>query len=148
MDNRKNSGEGGKYTALDITAMKLMEEIVEYDNEIKMKQKWINSRIKMLHEINRQQHNSEFVKQEIVDNFLKSIQPSYPEKLQVEYKREGDNAIPLGMGSVYKDAIALPMDSGKPIALGTKEDMEMINTYSLIQKDETKEGEQITEKKA
>ena len=52
------------------------------------------------------------------------------------------------MGSVYKDAIALPMDSGKPIALGTKEDMEMINTYSLIQKDETKEGEQITEKKA
>jgi len=37
MDNRKNSGEGGKYTALDITAMKLMEEIVEYDNEIKMK---------------------------------------------------------------------------------------------------------------
>ena len=102
----------------------------------------------MLHEINRQQHNSEFVKQEIVDSFLKSIQPSYPEKLQVEYKREGDNAIPLGMGSVYKDAIALPMDSGKPIALGTKEDMEMINTYSLIQKDETKEGEQITEKKA
>lgn len=29
--------EGIKYTAIDLTAMKLMEEIVEYDHEIKMK---------------------------------------------------------------------------------------------------------------
>ena len=43
-----------QYSAVDLTAMKLMEEIVEYDQEIKMKQKWINSRIKMLHEINKQ----------------------------------------------------------------------------------------------
>ena len=31
--------------------MKLMEEIVEFDQEIKMKQKWINSRMKLLHNI-------------------------------------------------------------------------------------------------
>ena len=140
MEN-KNAEMGMQYTAIDLTAMKLMEEIVEYDTEIKMKQKWINSRIKMLHEINRQQHKSEFVKKQIVDDFLKSIQPDYPTKLQVEYKREGDNAIPLGMGSVYKDPIALPMDSGKPIPMGTKEDMEMINTYNMVQKEDAKQEE-------
>ena len=122
--------------------MKLMEEIVEYDHEIKMKQKWINSRIKMLHEINRQQHSQEFEKKKIVDDFLKSIQPEYPQKLQVEYKRNGEEAIALGQGSVYKDAIPLPMDSGKPIALGTKEDMDMINTYSVIDKDESKQDDE------
>ena len=61
--------------------------------------------------------------------------------MQVEYKRNGDDAIPLGMGSVYKDAIPLPMDSGKPIPLGTKEDMDMVNTYAVIQQDEAKEEE-------
>ena len=60
-----------KYTALDLTAMKLMEEIVEYDAEIKMKQKWINSRIKMLHEINKQQHGDQ--KPQLIDDFLKSL---------------------------------------------------------------------------
>ena len=59
----------------------------------------------------------------------------------MEYKRNGDDAIPLGMGSVYKDAIPLPMDSGKPIPLGTKEDMDMVNTYAVIQQDEAKEEE-------
>eukprot|EP00351_Strombidinopsis_sp_SopsisLIS2011_P004524 CAMPEP_0116878360 /NCGR_PEP_ID=MMETSP0463-20121206/10108_1 /TAXON_ID=181622 /ORGANISM="Strombidinopsis sp, Strain SopsisLIS2011" /LENGTH=31 /DNA_ID= /DNA_START= /DNA_END= /DNA_ORIENTATION= len=28
-----------------------MEEIMEYDEEIKMKQRWINNRMKMLHEL-------------------------------------------------------------------------------------------------
>ena len=40
-------------TVEDITVMKLMEEIIEYDQEIKMKQKWINTRMKMLHQIQR-----------------------------------------------------------------------------------------------
>ena len=35
----------------DVTVMKLMEEIVEFDQEIKMKQKWINTRVKLLHQI-------------------------------------------------------------------------------------------------
>ena len=36
-------------TVEDVTVMKLMEEIIEFDQEIKMKQKWINSRVKLLH---------------------------------------------------------------------------------------------------
>jgi len=31
--------------------MKLMEEIMEFDQEIKMKQRWINTRMKMLHKL-------------------------------------------------------------------------------------------------
>ena len=38
-------------TVEDLTVMKLMEEIMEFDQEIKMKQRWINSRMKMLHKI-------------------------------------------------------------------------------------------------
>ena len=68
-----------QYTAIDLTAMKLMEEIVEYDQEIKMKQKWINSRIKMLHEINKQSGTEQ--KPAIIDDFLKNLQPQYPQKL-------------------------------------------------------------------
>ena len=68
-----------QYTAIDLTAMKLMEEIVEYDQEIKMKQKWINSRIKMLHEINKQSSTEQ--KPAIIEDFLKSVQPQYPQKL-------------------------------------------------------------------
>ena len=32
----------------DLTVMKLMEEIMELDQEIKMKQRWIGTRLKML----------------------------------------------------------------------------------------------------
>ena len=42
-----------EFSIQDFTVMKLMEEIVEFDQEIKMKQKWINSRIKLLHEIQK-----------------------------------------------------------------------------------------------
>ena len=38
-------------TVEDLTVMKLMEEIMELDQEIKMKQKWINTRMKMLHKL-------------------------------------------------------------------------------------------------
>jgi hypothetical protein len=40
-----------EFSIQDFTTMKLMEEIVEFDLKIKMKQKWINSRMKMLHQI-------------------------------------------------------------------------------------------------
>jgi hypothetical protein len=33
----------------DLSVIKLMEEIMEFDQEIKMKQRWINSRMKLLH---------------------------------------------------------------------------------------------------
>ena len=85
----------------------------------------------MLHEIHRSQPKDS-QKKAIIFDFLKNLQPDYPQKLQVEYKREGDQAIPLGMANVYPNAIAMGMDSGKPIAMGTKSDMEMINQYDIV----------------
>ena len=38
------------------------------------------------------------------------------------------------MASVYPNAIPLGMDSGKPIAMGSKEDMDMLNQYDVISK--------------
>ena len=48
--------------------MKVMEEIVEYDQEIKMKQKWINTRMKMLHNMAPTQEKKET--KQIIYNFL------------------------------------------------------------------------------
>jgi hypothetical protein len=45
------SSEGGSVSLEELTIMKLMEEIMEYDQEIKMKQRWINTRMKLLHKI-------------------------------------------------------------------------------------------------
>ena len=44
---------------------------------------------------------------QVVNDFLKQIQPSYPEKLSVEYKREGQEAIPLKMADKYDSSIPL-----------------------------------------
>lgn len=41
----------GEISVEDLTVMKLMEEIMEFDQEIKMKQRWINTRMKMLHKL-------------------------------------------------------------------------------------------------
>ena len=38
----------GQISIEDLTALKLMEEIMELDQEIKMKRKWMDARIKML----------------------------------------------------------------------------------------------------
>ena len=95
-----------EFSIQDFTVMKLMEEIVEFDQEIKMKQKWINSRIKLLHEIQKNKESQKDMKQ-IVKEFLQQIQPSYPEKLSVEYKREGQEAIPLKMADKYESSIPL-----------------------------------------
>ena len=43
-----------KLTVEDITVIKLMEEIAELDSEIKLKQKWINTRMKLLHQVHKQ----------------------------------------------------------------------------------------------
>ena len=58
---------------------------------------------------------------QIVTNFLQQIQPSYPEKLSVEYKREGEEAIPLKMADKY-DPIPLEMKQGETIILMSEED--------------------------
>ena len=54
----------------DLTVMKLMEEIMELDEEIKMKQKWINTRMKMLHKLIPEQKETT---QNICETFMKSI---------------------------------------------------------------------------
>ena len=41
----------------DLTVLKLMEEIMEIDQEIKLKQKWINTRMQMLHKLLPNQSN-------------------------------------------------------------------------------------------
>ena len=57
-----------EFSIQDFTVMKLMEEIVEFDQEIKMKQKWINSRMKLLHNI-QQKQDKEGMKS-IIGDFL------------------------------------------------------------------------------
>ena len=93
-------------TVEDITAIKLMEEIHELDQEIKLKQKWINTRVKLLHEINKKKSD----RSQLIDDFLQRIQPEYPSKLSVEYKGPfcGD-AIPMGWKDKYD--FSIPMDN-------------------------------------
>ena len=55
--NNKGKGRDRTYSEdrqanlQDLTVVKIMEEIMEFDEEIKMKQRWINNRMKMLHEL-------------------------------------------------------------------------------------------------
>ncbi len=96
--------------------MKLMEEIMEYDQEIKMKQRWINTRMKMLHKFNEKHPVPE--RKQLIFDFLSKLQPDYPKKIFVTYDRSGD-AIPMPMDS--GEPIAMPMDSGEPIEMKSKE---------------------------
>ena len=56
----------------DITVMKLMEEIIEYDQEIKMKQKWIDTRMRMLRQIQKKQPQSSEMKG-VMKDFMAKI---------------------------------------------------------------------------
>ena len=100
-------------TVEDLTVMKLMEEIMELDQEIKMKQKFINSRMKMLHKLIPEQKTQTKIS---VETFMKSLQPNFPNELTVDYARPGSDAIPMQMysepiplkqGDVYKEPIAM-----------------------------------------
>ena len=75
---------------------------MEYDQEIKMKQRWINTRMKLLHKLLPGQQNKHL--KQITHDFLLKLQPQYPKKVTVSYERSGE-------------AIPMPMDSGEPIAL-------------------------------
>ena len=99
-------GDDETTTIEDMTAMKLMEEIVEIDQEIKMKQRWINSRMKMLHQLMPKQKKQGA---KMIEKFMMQLQPEYPNKISVTYKREGEN---------ISNAIPMEMDKGEPIALG------------------------------
>ena len=86
----------------ELTIMKLMEEIMEFDQEIKLKQRWINTRMKLLHKLLPSQKKKET--KQIIHNFLLKLQPQYPKKISVDYERSGE-------------PIPMPMDSGEPIPL-------------------------------
>lgn len=58
-------------TIEDLTVLKLMEEIMEIDQEIKLKQKWINSRMQMLHKLLPKQSNQKTAI--VVEEFLHKI---------------------------------------------------------------------------
>ena len=87
----------------DLTVMKLMEEIMEFDQEIKMKQRWINTRMKMLHKLMPKHQGGKTAN--LIEKFMSSLQPEYPNKISVTYERPGGDAIPM------------PMDSGVPIPM-------------------------------
>ena len=45
---------------------------------------------------------------DVIKRFMKQVQPEYPQKVSVEYKREGEglhNAIPMPMADVFPDPI-------------------------------------------
>ncbi len=116
----KNQSHHGKATHIgleEVTVMKLMEEIMEYDHEIKMKQRWINARMKLLHNLIAQQEKKEM--KQVIYNFLLKLQPEYPKKISVNYDRGGE-AIPMPMDS--GEPIALEMFKGDPIALFSEEE--------------------------
>ena len=112
-------GSRGQLGLEELTVMKLMEEIMEFDQEIKMKQRWINARMKLLHNLLGQQEKKEM--KQIIQNFLLKLQPEYPKKISVNYDRGGE-AIPMPMDS--GEAIPLEMFKGDPIMLMSREEQE------------------------
>ena len=101
----------------ELTVMKLMEEIMELDQEIKLKQSWINTRMKLLHKLLPNQQNKQT--KSIIQNFLLKLQPDYPKKISVSYDRGGE-PIPMPMDS--GEPIPLEMFKGDPIELMSNED--------------------------
>ena len=77
-----------------------------------MKQRWINTRMKLLHKILPKQENSDM--KMIIEDFLLKLQPEYPKKITVSSDRGGE-PIPMPMDS--GDPIALEMFKGEPIVL-------------------------------
>ena len=67
----------GEISVEDLTVMKLMEEIMEFDQEIKMKQRWINTRMKMLHKLLPKEREGSKTAA-IIEKFMSSLQPEYP----------------------------------------------------------------------
>ena len=70
----------GEISVEDLTVMKLMEEIMEFDQEIKMKQKWINTRMKMLHKLLPTQQGNTGA---MIQKFMSNLQPEYPNKISI-----------------------------------------------------------------
>lgn len=83
--------------------MKLMEEIMEIDQEIKMKEKFIKTRMAMLHKLLPKHSNKNTAI--VVEDFLLKLQPQYAHANK-SITRQPD-AIPLGQANVYANPIEL-----------------------------------------
>ena len=86
-----------------------------------MKQRWINARMKLLHNLLGQEEKSE--NKQIIHDFLLKLQPEYPKKISVNYDRGGE-AIPMPMDS--GEPIPLEMFKGDPIILMSEEEYQHI----------------------
>ena len=106
--------------------MKLMEEIMELDQEIKLKHRWVNARMKLLHNfLGRQTGEDKVAIRSYIEKFLLKMQPEYPKKVSYDAGvRVSNEAIPMPMDS--GEAIALEMFKGEPIMLMTREEIEKI----------------------
>ena len=107
----------------------MMEEIVELNEEIRMKARWINNRVKLLNKYGSETTSLSPKMKKIVGNFMLRIKQHYPHKSYKDlmtrkglgtYYGEGENkAIPLKMDK--GETIALEMNKGEPIALTSYE---------------------------
>ena len=89
----------------DLTVLKLMEEIMEIDQEIKLKRKFINTRMKMLHKLLPSHPNKQTAL--YAEDFLLNIQSEYvTNSKQVTYD-SSQSAIPLRQADVYPNPIEL-----------------------------------------
>ena len=136
--SHKSSSNSGHISLEEVTVMKLMEEIMEFDQEIKMKQRWINARMKILHNLTDHQEKKEM--KQVIYNFLLKLQPEYPKKISVNYDRGGE-AIPMPMDS--GEPIALEMFKGDTIALLSREGFEHLNHEAEVE--DIVEGEEKKE---
>ena len=75
---------------------------MELQQEIKMKEKWINTRMRMLHKILPNQTERTTM---IAENFMKQLQPEYPKKVSVTYHPQ--SAIPLKQADVISEPIPM-----------------------------------------
>ena len=83
---------------------KLMQEIFEIQEEIKLKNQQITNRMKLLHNLNSKKEESPQIRQ-----FLKKLNPEYPLKCCIEY--QGPEPIPMRMEEPYEP---IPMKQGEP----------------------------------
>ena len=87
----------------DLTVMKLMEEIMELDQEIKLKEKFVKTRMAMLHKLLPNHSNKKTAI--AAEDLLMKLQPQYAHaNKSITHPTE---AIPLGQANVYPDPIEL-----------------------------------------
>ena len=110
-------GYSGHFSDLsndDIHIMKLMEEMIELDQGVKLKQEFIRNRMNMLNGILKKEESEP--KQKQIKNFLQKFN-HYPKSL-----REREEVIAMGMDA--GEPIAMGMDAGNPIAMPMQESEE------------------------